>query len=153
MAANEETVSIDTVKKTLWDSLVAIGENISGETLTALMEIIAGGGGGGAANIFNIPVTLAVDGGTVTGTTTVTFAEAAAAVEAGDYVRVVFDSTAVGGGGIGNANLFSAGNDVLYFSVVVVQGEGPVCFVVGINADGTVAVGSYPLAVDAGGEG
>ena len=44
MAANEETVSIDTVKKTLWDSLEALGENISGDTLTALMEIIEGGG-------------------------------------------------------------------------------------------------------------
>ena len=44
MAANEETVRIDTVKKTLWDSLEALGENISGEMLTALMEIIAGGG-------------------------------------------------------------------------------------------------------------
>ena len=44
MAANEETVCIDTVKKTLWDSLEALGENISGETLSALMEIIEGGG-------------------------------------------------------------------------------------------------------------
>ena len=47
MAANEETVSIDTVKKTLWDSLEALGENISGETLETLLEIIDGGGSGG----------------------------------------------------------------------------------------------------------
>lgn len=43
MAANEETVSIDTVKKTLWDSLEALGENISGETLETLLRLINGG--------------------------------------------------------------------------------------------------------------
>ena len=59
MAANEETVRIDTVKKTLWDSLEALGENISGETLSTLMEIIDGGGSGGG--IIYVPFVVSAD--------------------------------------------------------------------------------------------
>jgi len=62
MAANEETVSIDTVKKTLWDSLEALGENISGETLAELLAMIEGGGGGS-----DLPDVTASDNGKVLG--------------------------------------------------------------------------------------
>jgi len=79
MAANEETVCIDTIKKTLWDSLKALGENISGETLSALMDIIESGGGG------ELLVTFTVDNDTVTADVTV--AEIIAAAQAGTPVR------------------------------------------------------------------
>lgn len=82
MAANEETVSIDTVKKTLWDSLEALGENISGETLTALMEIIEGGGGS-SDSLFVIYALGELDGTTITlSNINKTPAELAAAVAA-----------------------------------------------------------------------
>ena len=45
MAANTETVSIDTVKKSLWDNIEALWKNISGETLATLLEMIESGGG------------------------------------------------------------------------------------------------------------
>lgn len=58
MAANEETVSIDTIKKTLWDSLEALGKNISGETLDALLEMIESGG---SAKPFEVDATFAIN--------------------------------------------------------------------------------------------
>lgn len=86
MAANEETVSIDTVKKTLWDSLEALGENISGETLETLLEIIAGGGGGSTeSNVEVVPFVLTVDPDThaTTATTEYDFGDALTAVTDG----------------------------------------------------------------------
>lgn len=87
MAANEETVSIDTVKKTLWDSLEALGEKISGETLSALMEIIEGGGSGGGGIIY-VPFVLSA--GSKTGTfnveTTANFNDVVAAVNGNKLV-------------------------------------------------------------------
>lgn len=98
MAANEETLSIDTVKKTLWDSLVALGENISGETLSALMEIIEGGG-----HVSNDPLEVHAtiskneqDKTVVTmDKTAVEFFEAA---EAGRYVKAIAEDIPVGEG-------------------------------------------------------
>lgn len=89
MAANEETVSIDTVKKTLWDSLEALGENISGETLTALMALIEGGGSSSNAPL-ETNVTISVDGETSKQTisTQLTAADLFSAIEAGKFLAV-----------------------------------------------------------------
>lgn len=58
MAANTETVCIDTIKKSLWDNLQLLGETITGETLDALLELIESGG---SAKPFEVDATFAIN--------------------------------------------------------------------------------------------
>ena len=113
MAANEETVSIDTVKKTLWDSLEALGENISGETLSSLMEIIEGGGSGGGGVVY-VPFSVTKDAQTdeFVVTTTTSFATITEALSDGKVL-------------IGKADVFGETVFFLSFSCAIPSAESP----------------------------
>ena len=106
MAANTETVSIDTVEKSLWNSIETLGKNISGETLDALLEMIESGGGSGTTYVhFTI---VAEEGTPPSATTTAVFADVKTDFLSGKTLIAKVD---IGGGVIVRAPLLSAVNE------------------------------------------
>lgn len=81
MAANTETVRIDTVKKSLWDRIEALGKNISGETLDALLEMIESGGG-----VVYVPFAVTIDKQGTHATTTADFDDVVSAIADGKNI-------------------------------------------------------------------
>lgn len=85
MAANTETVCIDTIKKSLWDNLQLLGETITGETLVSLLELIESGG---SAKPFEVDATFAINAQEkVVITLDATAGELYAAAEAGQLLK------------------------------------------------------------------